>query len=354
MIRLGYSECGACHLSPQGGGPLNPYGRGIDRAQSLRGGEYAPATDDLSRALTFGGRTTQDFRAVIQTQSSRTDGQPALLRTWPRALYRNVTDIGRNFRVSATVTGETTSSPRPTLSYEPRSQPSSLFLNTALLHYRAGQVEFAAGRDQLPTGVNVPDLGLWIKSRNRLGYYDAPVQLKMFWTHPRVHVIPFVYTSSGNEAPGEKETGGGTIAEVVLGGQHAVLGVSTLKASGANGDRRTLGGHVRLGFGRWGVLVEHDLTDRTRVMPVPVAFAQQASYGQLFWAVRDWLVASAIGERLRVGGPFEERLVAAKLELAARLASQATLGVSARRQRDQITGRISTSVTLQAAFKTVP
>ena len=31
MIRLGYSECTACHISPQGGGLLNPYGRGIDR-----------------------------------------------------------------------------------------------------------------------------------------------------------------------------------------------------------------------------------------------------------------------------------------------------------------------------------
>ena len=65
MIRLGYSECSACHISPQGGGPLNAYGRGVDRAQSLRGGEYVPAaTDSLWRALSFGGRTSQDLRTV--------------------------------------------------------------------------------------------------------------------------------------------------------------------------------------------------------------------------------------------------------------------------------------------------
>jgi hypothetical protein len=34
MIRLGYSDCATCHVSPQGGGLLTSYGRGIDVAQS--------------------------------------------------------------------------------------------------------------------------------------------------------------------------------------------------------------------------------------------------------------------------------------------------------------------------------
>ena len=34
MIRIGYSECASCHISPQGGGPLNTYGRGIDKART--------------------------------------------------------------------------------------------------------------------------------------------------------------------------------------------------------------------------------------------------------------------------------------------------------------------------------
>ena len=42
MIRLGYPNCASCHVSPQGGGLLNEYGRGIDEAQSLRAGEYVP------------------------------------------------------------------------------------------------------------------------------------------------------------------------------------------------------------------------------------------------------------------------------------------------------------------------
>jgi hypothetical protein len=31
MIRLGYTNCAVCHLSPQGGGLLTPYGRASTR-----------------------------------------------------------------------------------------------------------------------------------------------------------------------------------------------------------------------------------------------------------------------------------------------------------------------------------
>lgn len=33
MIRLGYVNCAACHISPQRAGLLNAYGRGIDEAR---------------------------------------------------------------------------------------------------------------------------------------------------------------------------------------------------------------------------------------------------------------------------------------------------------------------------------
>jgi hypothetical protein len=82
-------------------------------------------------------------------------------------------------------------------------------------------------------------------------------------------------------------------------------------------------------------------------------FRQQATYGQVFWALREWLVASAIGERLIVQRPFAEKLAAGKLELNARLTSEATVGVSAKVQRSLLTNRLSTSIMLQAAFKTV-
>ena len=303
--------------------------------------------------LSIGGRVTQDFRTVIQDQLNETTGGEPQARLWPRFMYRNATELGNGFRVSATLTGETSSTLRPALSYAPPSESSSLFLNTALLQYRTGQVEFAVGRDQLPTGINGPDLGLWLKSRNQLGYYDAPIQAKMFWTGPRVHLTPFVYAPSGNDKDGWGEKGVGTLAEFVLGSrQRTVLGASILGGTAPNGSRQTLGGYARLGFGQWGILAEHDWTERTPTL-TPTSFNQNTSFGQVFWAIREWLVLSGIGERLRVDQPFEERAVAGKLELAARLAPQATVTVSTRVQKDQITERTTTSIVLQAALKTV-
>ena len=68
MIRLGYVNCAACHVAPQGGGLLNAYGRSIDEAQSLRAGEYEPTTNAVIRALSWGGRITEDLRFVGQEQ----------------------------------------------------------------------------------------------------------------------------------------------------------------------------------------------------------------------------------------------------------------------------------------------
>jgi hypothetical protein len=352
MIRLGYSDCAACHISPQGAGLLNLYGRGIDRAQSLRGGEYVPQDDDFAGVLTFGGRTTQDLRLVLQEHASWPVSDSMTRRFWPRLMYRNVTALGKGFRVSGAITGATESVTRPSLSYDPPSTSSLIFVNTALLNYRANQkLEFSVGRDQLPSGLNVPDLGVWIKSRNRFGYYDAPNQVKMFWSGQHVHVAPYVYESSSNEV--EHERGAGTLAEFVL-GSRAVLGTTFQNANAVTGGRQTVGGYARLGFGRWGILAEHDVTRRTREESVPATFAQQTTYGQVFWAMREWFVVSAIGERLFVEEPFLERMLAGKLELATRLASEATISISAQIQHDQISGRTAPSVILQAAFKTVP
>jgi hypothetical protein len=176
----------------------------------------------------------------------------------------------------------------------------------------------------------------------------------MHWSGKRHLVTPFVYGPSGNEAAGERESGAGTLAEVDLfGHQKTVVGMSFLRGTATKGDRQTVGAYARLGFGSWGILAQHDVTDRTRPGAALVSFRQQASYGQLFWAAREWFVVSAIGERLDVARPFQERLTAGKLEVATRLTSVATIGVNARVQRDMLTHRTTPSVGVQLALKSV-
>lgn len=354
MIRLGYADCAACHYAVQGGGPLNVYGRGIDQAQSLRGGEYKPSEQPWVKSVSFGGRVTQDIRSVLQRQDTWT-GASRSDTFKPRLMYRNVTVINEDVRVSGVATFESDHSPRASFSYDPAATASSVFVNTALIHYRASDtMEIAAGRDQLPTGVNLADPTMFVRARNDVGTYDAPLQVKAFWNGHRFHAMPFGYRDIGNVQAAARETGVGTLLEVdLLGQQKTVVGTTLLTAASDSGHRDMVGAYTRLGFGQWGVFAEHDVTWRTRDTMGAEALEQTATFGQVFWAMREWLVASATGERLRVGPPFAERVNAGRLGLSARLASQITLSVNARLQKNLATGQYSRSLALQAAVKTV-
>src|SRR3954466_10080680 len=94
MIRLGYTNCAACHISPQGGNLLNAYGRSIDQAQSLRGGEYQPLQNPFVETLDWGGRITQDVRVILQEQANSTTGQKGTDSLRSRFMYRNATELG--------------------------------------------------------------------------------------------------------------------------------------------------------------------------------------------------------------------------------------------------------------------
>src|SRR5205085_12157988 len=101
----------------------------------------------------------------------------------------------------------------------------------------------------------------------------------------------------------------------------------------------------------WGILAEHDITDRSYLLGPVKRFRQNATYGQVFWAVREWLVLSLIGERLKIGPPFAEEVVAGKFEVAARLSSNFTLTSGVRLQRNVINGQVGPAATLQLAMK---
>ena len=138
----------------------------------------------------------------------------------------------------------------------------------------------------------------------------------------------------------------------VLGNHRTVLGATIQRSSAGSGDRRLIGGYARVGFGKWGILAEHDITNRLRGT-TSQAFRQDASYAQVFWAARDWLVASLSGERLRVDAPFTEHLTAGKVEFATRFTSHATVTLGTRVEHNAASGRITTSLAVQLALKTV-
>lgn len=353
MIRLGYPNCVSCHASPQGGGPLNEYGRGIDQAQSYQGGEYKPLDSPAVRFLSWQGRIRQDVRWLPVDSVSTSTDQPVTNFFRNRLMYRNVTTFGKGFRVSAVALAESSSAPRPAREYDSSIRPGRALISTALVHYRPKDgVEIAAGRDLLPTGIYVPDQGSYIRARNRGGYYDTPTQVKMYFWGKRYQFMPYGFGPSGHETVTERESGGGALAEYdVMGNQKAIVGVNVLRGAAAAGDRRLAGTFARLGFGRWGILAEHDVTDRT--LATKAAFRQQASYAQTFFAVREWLVASLIAERLRVAAPYRESLNAGKVEVSARISSLLTIGVNFRMQQNTVTHAWSPSAAIQLAMKTV-
>jgi outer membrane receptor protein involved in Fe transport len=84
----------------------------------------------------------------------------------------------------------------------------------------------------------------------------------------------------------------------------------------------------------------------------PARFRQDASYAQIFWAAREWLVPAVAGERLTVERPYRESLLAVGGQLTARLGPQFTLSLGARIQHNQLTGRTSPAFTVRLAMKT--
>lgn len=353
MVRLGYPNCVSCHVSPQGGGLLNEYGRGIDEAQSRRAGEYAPAPPG---PWTLSGRLDQDLRIVFSEGISRLPG--GAIRGTPRARFysRNVLQLRRGFRLTMTGMGENEVSPRTNFPYDRNVVPDRAYLGATMLQYRPREgVELAVGIDQLPMGIYTGDLTTYVKARNRFGLYDTPAQAKLFLWGKRWQVTPYAYAPWSLATNAARESGGGVLAEYDLFGKgRTIVGVNVLHGTALTGDRTMGGLYTRLGFGRWGVMAEHDITRRTTlVRSNEVQFGQGASHIQVFRAFREWLVASAIVERLDVAAPHRERLIAPRAEVAARITPNFTASLRMGVQYSLETGRAGPALTVQMAWKTV-
>ena len=177
----------------------------------------------------------------------------------------------------------------------------------------------------------------------------------MFFWGKRWQVSPYVFAPNGNEPADTREKGSGVLAEYdLLGKGRTVVGINGLRGSDAGGRRNLMGVYTRLGFGRWGVLAEHDLTDRQLQKPdTTVKFGQQTTYAQLFYYPREWFSVSGIVERLTVQRLYEERLWAYKGDLSMRVSANCTIGLRSGIQRNALTGALTPIASIQLAVKSV-
>jgi len=347
MIRLGYSDCASCHLSPQGGGMLTTYGKGVDEAQSLRRQEIHPVDTAAARLL-------YDFRFVTLSQlaeSLATDR--SVSSTTFRLQGRSSFRMSDHSRLSAAFGLET-----PVLSTAastPTSAPN-VVVYKALYQYRpTDNVELAIGRDEMPSGIGLPDPLAFIRNGNDAGDTAYPTQVKAFWYAHRLQLTPYLFGPGGDEPAGLRQYGGGMIAGVDVWKHRAIVGVSSRHSEATAFSRNSVGAYARLGFGKWGILAEHDFTSRTTRDDIVVQPHSQylAGHTQVFFAPVEWLVTSLAAEHLVVDAAQQTHVYRLTPGVQARISDNLTLIVNMREAFTGVqTGRART-FSVQLAVKSV-
>ena len=295
MIRLGYADCAACHVSPQGGGLLTSYGRGVDVAQSARAREIPPSDADTRRYL-------YDVRFVAVGQDARAlASHTSTASSTFQVQLRNSLRLGDHNRLTYTfgLSGQTL----PTSSTQTGGSVQ-VVVPKAIWEYRPKEgVELSVGREELPTGLGLPDPQAYMRKGTDPGTTIYPTQVKAFiYTH-RLQLAPFVFGPGGDEAdPRLEQWGVGTLAGVDVWKHRAIVGVSLLNSQSDAFDRQTVGAYTRLGFGRWGIMAQHELTGRSSSVANPVMTQYLAGHTQVFFAAKEWLVTSLGAEELAVDG----------------------------------------------------
>jgi hypothetical protein len=294
MIRLGYTNCAVCHVSPQGGGLLTPYGKGVDTAQSLFKEE--PRTPDEQLTSLY------DVRAVLVASMLSSEAKPGTLSaTTLRTMFRNAVNMSSHTRVSyqagleATMTGNMTTSPAV--------GTGDVLVSKAIFEYHPRDgVSVQVGRDTLPDGLGLPDPQTFMRRQHDSFGTAYPIQAKAFLWNSHYELTPYVYGPGFDETRRvARQHGAGVVGGLDV-GKRAVVGMTARTAYSDAFDRKSVGAYARLGFGRWGVLAEHDLTARVVPGPAPAAADYVLGYTQLFVYPTEWFATSLIVDDVSVSG----------------------------------------------------
>jgi len=346
MIRLGYSDCASCHISPQGGGMLTTYGKGVDEAQSLRRQEVHPVDTAATRLL-------YDFRFVTASQLADMLGADrTITSTTFRLQGRSSLRMTEHNRLSAAFGLET-----PLLSTAATtSSAGNIVVYKALYQYRPkDNFELAVGRDEMPSGIGLPDPLAFIRSGNDAGDTAYPTQVKAFWATHRLQLTPYLFGPGGDEPAALRQFGGGVVAGVDVWKHRAVVGMSSRRSEASSFQRNSVGAYARLGFGKWGILAEHDFTSRmTRKETVGQSQSHYlAGHTQLFFAPVEWLVTSLAAEHLVVDAAQLTHVYRMTPGVQARISDNLTLIVNMREAFTGIASSRARTFSVQLAVKSV-
>jgi hypothetical protein len=347
MIRLGYARCSACHLSPEGAGLLTDYGKGIDLAQSLKGGEYEAPDPTQSPKLRADMRL---LTSGYMTTPSSTGARPSP-PSWLRTYLRNSAQLGAHNRLAATIMMEAPSGDVIRL-WE--SKPNVEVLG-GWEFSPAESFTLSVSRDRLPRGVELGETRTFLQDLETDKY---PAQLRAFISTHRFFITGYAF-GPGSKAMLERHTRGiGVLGEVLMAGNHIALGVSARRSQedalgGGKIEKQTIGAHARLGFGRWGVLAEHELS-RPRIGGQAVAGPDRwAGFTQVFFVPKEWLVTSLIGEQSNDITLLNSRSFRWRPEIQVRVNPNVTVTGSVRSDTPPGATSASRIYLVQLALKTV-
>jgi hypothetical protein len=341
MIRLGYARCSACHLAPQGAGLLTDYGKGIDIAQSLKVSEYEPPDPNDVRKLRY------DLRLLTSGyQIDAPTGPKPSPPSWLRTHLRGSAAMGAHNRIVGTVMIEAPVG-SPSLAWETRP-------NVELLggyEYRANDTfTLAVVRDRMPRGVELGETRTVLQEAEPDRY---PAQVRAFISANRFHVTAYGFAPGSEPARDREARGGGVLGEVLLFSNHVALGASARHTTELTQRRQTFGGYARLGFGKWGILAEHEVTTRTERSTQLSRPQRYAGYTQVFVAPLEWLVTSVIGEQTNDPLAVNRHTFRWRPEVQARLTDYITITASARTDNARGINGSGRIYLVQVAVKTV-
>ena len=298
MIQYGYPQCSACHYSPQGGGLLSPYGIGIADAQSLFPLNYDTPKNEFYRVTTLGHHMISGLRlrGMFLSTSAGTSVFPM------QTDYLNSIQPIKQLRLDTAV------------GYVPhrardKNKSNKFFrqfvIRKAMLSYRAIKgLEFSAGRDFLPIGINLDNHSVYVRERNRRNVTDFNTEFRVdYWTN-RFEITPFGYLPSYQESKDNQEKGAGLRLEYFP-TDYVSMGASGLLGYAKKVNRQLADVFFRFGNKHGGAQLEYDFTYREN-KPYGKWFAQQAAYVEPFYTPVEWLKISAIGEYLKVADPYTE------------------------------------------------